>query len=150
MASAIIIFFGLLGNISTGLLYVSPTNVFWRILKRRSTEEFESIPYISKLLNAYFWVYYGVIKPDSILVATINMFGALVEIIFLFIFLLYAPPRMKIRTAILVVVLDVVFPAAAILLTQFTLHGDTRIDVAGLLCMIFSMIAYASPLSAMV
>uniref|UniRef100_A0A803R5K5 Uncharacterized protein n=1 Tax=Cannabis sativa TaxID=3483 RepID=A0A803R5K5_CANSA len=95
MASAIIIFFGLLGNISTGLLYVSPTNVFWRILKRRSTEEFESIPYISKLLNAYFWVYYGVIKPDSILVATINMFGALVEIIFLFIFLLYAPPRMK-------------------------------------------------------
>ncbi|XP_062084851.1 bidirectional sugar transporter SWEET16-like isoform X2 [Humulus lupulus] len=99
MARAIIIFFGLLGNITTGLLYISPANVFWRILKRRSTEEFESIPYI--------------------------------------------------RTAILVVVCDVVFPAGAILLTQFLLHGDTRIDIAGLLCMIFSMIAYASPLSAM-
>jgi solute carrier family 50 protein (sugar transporter) len=45
--------------------------------------------------------------------------------------------------------LDVGFPAAAILLTQFMLHEEMRIDVAGLLCVIFSMIAYASPLSAM-
>lgn len=65
-------------------------------MKRRSTEEFESLPYICKLLNAYFWVYYGLIKPDSLLVATVNMFGAVVEIIFLFIFLLYAPPGMKV------------------------------------------------------
>lgn len=54
------------------------------------------------------------------------------------------------RTAILVAILDVGFPAAAVLLTQFLLHGDVRIDVAGLLCVAFSMIAYASPLSAMV
>ncbi|EXC04309.1 Bidirectional sugar transporter SWEET17 [Morus notabilis] len=155
----------------SGLVYISPANVFWRICKRGSTEEFESIPYVSKLLNAYFWIYYGLIKPDSLLVATVNMFGAVVEIIFLTIFLLFAPPRMKvnlssssssssssclnpfnllfqIRTAILVVVLDVVFPAAAILCTHFLLHGDTRIDVAGLLCVAFSMVAYASPLSA--
>jgi hypothetical protein len=69
---------------------------FWRIVKRRSTEEFESIPYIAKLLNAYFWVYYGLIKPDSLLVATVNMFGGVVEIIFLTLFLLFAPPRMKV------------------------------------------------------
>jgi hypothetical protein len=42
------------------------------------------------------------------------------------------------------------FPAAAVLVTQFLLHGEMRIDVAGLLCVAFSMIAYASPLSAMV
>ncbi|XP_024023670.1 bidirectional sugar transporter SWEET16 [Morus notabilis] len=148
MAGSLIIFFGMLGNIMSGLVYISPANVFWRICKRGSTEEFESIPYVSKLLNAYFWIYYGLIKPDSLLVATVNMFGAVVEIIFLTIFLLFAPPRMKIRTAILVVVLDVVFPAAAILCTHFLLHGDTRIDVAGLLCVAFSMVAYASPLSA--
>jgi hypothetical protein len=65
-------------------------------VKRRSTEEFESIPYICKLLNAYFWIYYGVIKPNSLLVATVNMFGAIVEIIFLTIFLLLAPSRMKV------------------------------------------------------
>ncbi|KAM4108233.1 hypothetical protein ACB094_03G029900 [Castanea mollissima] len=141
--------FGVLGNIMSGLLYLSPLPTFWRIVKRRSTEEFESLPYICKLLNAYFWVYYGLIKPDSLLVATVNMFGGVVEIIFLTIFLLLAPPGMKTRTAILVAILDVGFPAAAILLTQFLLHEEVRIDVAGLLCVIFSMIAYASPLSAM-
>lgn len=133
----------------SGLLYLSPTPTFWRIVKRRSTEEFESLPYICKLLNAYFWIFYGVIKPDSLLVATVNMFGAVTEIIFLIIFLLFAPPRMKARTAILVAILDVGFPAAAVLMTQFLLHGEMRIDVAGLLCIVFSMIAYASPLSAM-
>ncbi|GMY21763.1 bidirectional sugar transporter sweet17 [Fagus crenata] len=146
---SLIYIFGLLGNIMSGLLYLSPAPTFWRIVKRRSTEEFESIPYIAKLLNAYFWVYYGLIKPDSLLVATVNMFGGVVEIIFLTLFLLFAPPRMKARTAILVAILDVGFPAAAILLTQFMLHEEMRIDVAGLLCVIFSMIAYASPLSAM-
>lgn len=35
-------------------------------------------------------------------------------------------------------------------MTQFLLHGEMRIAVAGLLCVVFSMIAYASPLSAMV
>ncbi|KAE8010258.1 hypothetical protein FH972_006643 [Carpinus fangiana] len=140
---------GVLGNIMSGLLYLSPTPTFWRIVKRRSTEEFESIPYICKLLNAYFWIYYGVIKPNSLLVATVNMFGAIVEIIFLTIFLLLAPSRMKARTAILVAILDVGFPAAAVLVTQFLLHAEMRIDVAGLLCIAFSMIAYASPLSAM-
>ncbi|KAM5554496.1 bidirectional sugar transporter SWEET17 [Rosa sericea] len=149
MAISSITIFGVLGNIMSGLLYLSPTNVFVRIAKRRSTEEFESIPYISKLLNAYFWVYYGFIKPNSVLVATVNVFGAAVEIVFLTIFLLFAPPRMKVRTAILVVVLDVAFPGATILLTHFLLDGDKRIDVAGLWCVIFSMIAYASPLSAM-
>lgn len=69
-----------------------------RIAKRRSTEEFESIPYVSKLLNAYFWVYYGFIKPNSVLVATVNVFGGAVEIVFLTIFLLFAPPRMKVSS----------------------------------------------------
>ncbi|XP_050385016.1 bidirectional sugar transporter SWEET17-like [Argentina anserina] len=149
MAISSITIFGVLGNIMSGLVYLSPANVFVRIAKRRSTEEFESIPYVSKLLNAYFWVYYGFIKPNSVLVATVNVFGAAVEIVFLTIFLLFAPPRMKIRTAILVVVLDVAFPGVTILLTHFLLDGDTRIDVAGIWCVIFSMIAYASPLSAM-
>ncbi|KAH0980704.1 hypothetical protein GBA52_007881 [Prunus armeniaca] len=149
MAINFVVMFGLLGNVMSGLVYVSPANVFVRILRRRSTEEFESVPYVSKLLNAYFWVYYGLIKPNSVLVATVNIFGAVVEIVFLTIFLLFAPPRMKARTAMLVVALNVAFPAAAILLTQFLLHGDQRIDAAGLLCSVFSMIAYASPLSAM-
>ncbi|TXG65176.1 hypothetical protein EZV62_006451 [Acer yangbiense] len=54
------------------------------------------------MLNAYFWVWYGVVKPNSVLVATVNGFGAVLEIIYLIIFLLFAPtPRMRAKTGIL-------------------------------------------------
>ncbi|KAJ6380321.1 hypothetical protein OIU76_016893 [Salix suchowensis] len=148
---SIIALFGVLGNITTGLVYLSPAKTFWRIARNRSTEEFESIPYICKLLNAYQWVYYGIIKPDSVLVATINGFGAVVELVFIVIFLVFASTqKMRVRTAILFGALDLVFPAVSFLLMQFLLHGQLRIDISGMFCVVFSMITYSSPLSAMV
>ncbi|KAK0601134.1 hypothetical protein LWI29_021508 [Acer saccharum] len=124
---------------------------FWHIVQRRSTEEFESFPYISKLLNAYFWVWYGVVKPNSVLVATVNGFGVVLEIIFLIIFLLFASTRrMRAKTGILVGLLDVVFPGVAVLVTQLMFDRDVQIEVSGFLSLCFSMVAYASPLSAMI
>ena len=78
------------------LHFFFPRKTFWHIAKRRSTEDFESIPYICKLLNAYMWVYYGVVKPNSVLVATVNGFGAVAEIVYIIIFLLFAPSRMRV------------------------------------------------------
>ncbi|XP_037495863.1 bidirectional sugar transporter SWEET17 [Jatropha curcas] len=86
--ASLVVILGLLGNITTGLVYLAPVKTFWRIVVNRSTEEFESAPYMFKLLNAYFWVYYGIIKPNSILVATVNGFGAVLEIIFVSLFLI--------------------------------------------------------------
>lgn len=147
---SIITLFGILGNITTGLVYLSPAKTFWRIARNRSTEEFESIPYICKLLNAYQWVYYGIIKPNSVLVATINGFGAVVELVFIVIFLMFASTqKMRVRTAILFGVLDLVFPAVSFLLMQLMLHRQLRIDISGIFCVVFSMITYGSPLSAM-
>ncbi|EEF30443.1 bidirectional sugar transporter SWEET16 [Ricinus communis] len=147
--SDIILTLGVLGNITTGLVYLAPVKTFWRIVVNKSTEEFESMPYICKLINAYCWVYYGILKPNSILVATVNGFGAVCEIIFVLLFLLFAPPRMKFITAILAGVLDVGFPAAVVIITQLFLKREAQIDVAGFFCVFFSMAAYGSPLSAM-
>ncbi|WRX24733.1 Sugar transporter SWEET repeat - like 10 [Theobroma cacao] len=146
---SLIFIVGVIGNIMSGLVYLSPTKTFWRIVKHRSTEDFESIPYVCTLLNAYFWIYYGLIKPNSLLVATINCFGIVAETVYLTLFLIFAPPGLRARTATLVAILDVGFPAAAILLTHSMLHGYLRINVAGLLCVVFSMISYGSPLAAM-
>lgn len=69
---------------------------FRRIVKHRSTEEFESFPYISTLLSSTLWTYYGITKPGSYLVATVNGFGAVVQVIYLSLFLTFAPPRIKV------------------------------------------------------
>ncbi|KAE8710541.1 cinnamoyl-CoA reductase 2-like [Hibiscus syriacus] len=139
--------FGLLGNITTGLVYLAPVNTFWHIIQIGSTEEFDSLPYVAKLLNGCMWVYYGVVKPNSVLVATVNGFGALLELIYVIIFLIFAPPKMRAITAILFGTLDVVFPIATVVITQMSCNREVQISIAGFLSLLFSVVTYASPLS---
>ncbi|PWA43286.1 nodulin MtN3 family protein [Artemisia annua] len=102
-------------NIISVLMFLSPAKTFWRIVNKGSTEEFESLPYICTLLNSSLWTYYGITRPDSYLVATVNGFGVLVEIVYISLFLIYAPPRTKAKTAIVAGIVDVAVFAAAVL-----------------------------------
>ncbi|KAH6819062.1 Nodulin MtN3 family protein [Perilla frutescens var. frutescens] len=140
---------GGIGNIISILMFLSPGKTFVRIVKNKSTEEFESLPYICTLLSSSLWVYYGLIRPGSYLVSTVNGFGVVIEIVFVALFLAYAPPNNKVKTWILVGILNVGFLAAALLATYFLLDGDQRIDAIGLLSSGLNIIMYASPLSAM-
>ncbi|KAL4636883.1 hypothetical protein ACB092_03G040300 [Castanea dentata] len=148
MASASF-YVGVVGNIISVLLFLSPLGTFQRIVKHRSTEEFESFPYICTLLASALWTYYGVTKPGSLLVATINGFGVVVEIVYVTLYLVFSPPGARAKTGTLVALLDVGFLAGVILLTHFLLHGDTKIDVIGFLCAGLNIVMYASPLAAM-
>ncbi|KAA3472626.1 bidirectional sugar transporter SWEET17-like isoform X2 [Gossypium australe] len=118
-------------------------------MQRRSTEEFD-FPYVVKLLNGYMWAYYGIVKPNSILVATINGFGAVLELVYVTIFLIFTPPKTRAITATLFGVLDVVFPIGAVLVTQIFCNREMQIDVSGFLSLLFSVATYGSPLSIMV
>ncbi|XP_043710629.1 bidirectional sugar transporter SWEET16-like [Telopea speciosissima] len=142
-------YIGVVGNIISVLVFLSPIRTFVRIVKNRSTEEFESIPYICTLLSSGLWTYYGIIRPGSYLVATVNGFGVLVEAIYVVLFLIFAPAKMKAKTAVLLVVLDGGFLAAMVLGTRLALEGDTRIDVLGFVCAGLNIIMYGSPLVAM-
>ncbi|KAL2231250.1 UNVERIFIED_CONTAM: Bidirectional sugar transporter SWEET17, partial [Sesamum indicum] len=136
-------------NVISILMFISPVKTFVRIAKSGSTEEFDSLPYICTLLSSSLWTYYGIIKPGSYLVATINGFGVVVEIIYVALFLLFAPPWNKRRTAILLGVVDIGFFAAALSVTYLLLHGDMRINAIGFMCSGLNIIMYASPLAAM-
>ncbi|CAK9170066.1 unnamed protein product [Ilex paraguariensis] len=142
-------FVGAIGNIISVLVFLSPIGTFWRIVTNRSTEEFESLPYICTLLNSSLWTYYGITKPGGLLVATVNGFGIIVETVYIALFLIFAPEKMKAKTVVLVGILDVGFLAAAILFTQLALQGDLRIEAIGLLGAGLNIIMYGSPLAVM-
>ncbi|KAK7289913.1 hypothetical protein RIF29_03948 [Crotalaria pallida] len=142
-------FVGVVGNIISILLFVSPVPAFLRIIKHRSTEDFSSIPYICTLLNCSLWTYYGLIKSGEYLVATVNGFGIVVETIYLVLFLIYAPKRMRMKTAILAGILDVGILAAAIVVTQLAMNGEGRINAVGLMGAGLNIVMYGSPLAAM-
>ncbi|KAL5541882.1 hypothetical protein UlMin_009592 [Ulmus minor] len=146
---SLVFFVGIIGNIISVLVFLSPVGTFWRIIRNRSTEDFESLPYICTLLNSSLWTYYGIIKPKEILVATVNGFGALVEAIYVILFLLYAPAKMRANTGFLVGILNVGFLATAILVTRLALEGDAGTDALGFICAGLNIIMYGSPLAAM-
>ncbi|MCD7455816.1 hypothetical protein HAX54_029739 [Datura stramonium] len=140
---------GVIGNIISILMFLSPVETFKRIVKNRSTEDFDSLPYICTLLNSSLWTYYGIIKPGSYLVSTVNGFGVIVETIYIALFLRFAHQKLRNKTAILVGVLNVGILATTLLLAQFLLHGQMRINVIGFLSTGLNIIMYSSPLGVM-
>ncbi|THG05277.1 hypothetical protein TEA_011231 [Camellia sinensis var. sinensis] len=88
--------FGLLGNIISFFVFLSPMPTFYQIFKKKSTEGFQSVPYIVALFSAMLLMYYAFLKKnDSTLIITINSFGCLVEIIYICVYLFYAPKKIK-------------------------------------------------------
>ncbi|XP_047155707.1 bidirectional sugar transporter SWEET17 [Vigna umbellata] len=142
-------FFGVIGNIISILMFLSPVPTFWKIAKHGSTEDFSCLPYICTLLNCFLWTYYGIIKAGEYLVATVNGFGILVETIYIILFLVYAPKGIRARTAILAVILDVVIFAAAVVTTLLALQGDSRSGAVGIMGAGLNIVMYSSPLSVM-
>lgn len=77
-------------------IYKTFRETFWKIVKRKSTEEYKSLPYICTLLGSTLWTYYGIVTPGEYLVSTVNGFGSLVEIIYVLLFLIYVPRHLKV------------------------------------------------------
>ncbi|XP_024027055.1 bidirectional sugar transporter SWEET17-like [Morus notabilis] len=142
-------FVGITANIISVLMFLSPIKTFWRIIKHRSTEDFENLPYICSLLSSSLWTYYGIITPGEFLVAPMSAFGAVLETIYVALFLLYAPTKMRVKTIVLVGILDVGFLAATFLVAQLVLQGEMRINTIGFLSAALNVIMYVSPLAAM-
>ncbi|KAE8734172.1 Bidirectional sugar transporter SWEET17 [Hibiscus syriacus] len=113
---------------------------------------FGYVYYTHRPINHYFLSrnHYGITKPGGVLVATVNGFGVFVEAVYAVLFLLYAPKNTRVKTGILVGIVDVGFLAAAIVVTQFALEGETRIGAIGFMGCGLNIIMYGSPLPAMV
>ncbi|KAH6829529.1 Nodulin MtN3 family protein, partial [Perilla frutescens var. hirtella] len=141
--------FGVLGNISAFLILLSPIGTFSRIVKNRSTGEFSSFPYICMVLNASLWTYYGIIKPNSLLIATVNGSGIIISTVYLSLFLLFAPPKTRAKTAAVAAVMDVGILAVGIWVSEWELEREASIIFTGFLCACFNILRYASPLSIM-
>ncbi|RID80381.1 hypothetical protein BRARA_A03048 [Brassica rapa] len=140
---------GVIGNVISVLVFLSPVEAFWKIVKRRSTEEYECLPYICTLLGSSLWTYYGIVTPGEYLVSTVNGFGVLAESIYVLIFLFFVPKPRFLETITLVLALNILFPVIAIVGTR-TAFGDakTRSNSMGFICATLNIIMYGSPLSA--
>ncbi|XP_004498378.1 bidirectional sugar transporter SWEET1 [Cicer arietinum] len=142
--------FGVFGNAFGLFLFLAPIITFKRIIVHKSTEKFSGIPYIMTLLNCLLSAWYGLpfVSPNNILVSIINGTGAIIETIYVFTFIFYAPKKEKVKISGLFAFVITVF-SAVVLISLFALHGNSRKVFCGFAAAIFSIIMYGSPLSIM-
>ncbi|KAM3215147.1 hypothetical protein ACQJBY_067243 [Aegilops geniculata] len=142
---------GIIGNVISFGLFLSPTPTFWRIIKAKDVEEFKPDPYLATLLNCMLWVFYGlpIVHPNSILVVTINGIGLVIEGSYLIIFFLYSTNNKRLKM-IGMLAAEAVFMVAVVLGVLLGAHThEKRSMIVGILCVIFGTIMYASPLTIM-
>ncbi|KAM3214689.1 hypothetical protein ACQJBY_066931 [Aegilops geniculata] len=142
---------GIVGNVISFGLFLSPTPTFCRICKAKDVKEFKPDPYLATLLNCMLWVFYGlpIVHPNSILVATINGIGLVIEGTYLIIFFIYSTnnKRMKMLS---VLAAEAVFMVAVVIGVLLGAHTHKkRSMIVGIMCVIFGSIMYASPLTIM-
>ncbi|CAK7328131.1 unnamed protein product [Dovyalis caffra] len=141
---------GIIGNIISFGLFLSPVPTFYRICKKKDVEEFQPYPYVVTVMNCLFWIFYGlpIVKPDSILVVTINGVGLVLELIYLTIFCIFDKQNKGRKKVGLGLTVEVVFMAAIIVTTLVAFHThEKRTLFVGIFCDVFNVMMYASPLA---
>ncbi|XP_061372391.1 bidirectional sugar transporter N3-like [Gastrolobium bilobum] len=81
--------FGLLGNITSFMVFLAPLPTFYKIYKKKSTEGFQSLPYLVALFNCVLWLSYAFVKKDAFLLLSINSTGCFIEIIYIIMYIIY-------------------------------------------------------------
>ncbi|KAK2993590.1 hypothetical protein RJ640_030897 [Escallonia rubra] len=138
------------GNLVSIFVYLAPLPTFTRICRSKSTLGFQSLPYVVALFSAMLWMYYAFLKQNAILLISINLFGCIVETIYVSVFVFYASKEARKHTAKLLASLNVGCFFLVFLLTLFFFKGPIRISVVGWVCVAVSVSVFAAPLTILV
>ncbi|XP_057436528.1 bidirectional sugar transporter SWEET9-like [Lotus japonicus] len=144
-----VLIFGLLGNIVSFMVFLAPLPTFYTIYKKKSSEGFQSIPYVVALLSAMLLLYYGFLKTNALLIITINCIGCAIEVSYLMMYIIYAPKKQKISTLLLILMADIGGLGLTMIITMFVVKSAERVHAVGLICAIFNIAVFAAPLSIM-
>ncbi|ESW11093.1 hypothetical protein PHAVU_008G001100 [Phaseolus vulgaris] len=139
--------FGMLGNVISFLVFLAPVPTFYRIYKKKSTESFQSLPYLVALFSSMLWLYYAWLKKDAVLLITINLFGCVIEIIYIILYIIYATRDARNLTIKLFSAMNLGSFALILVVTNFIVHGPLRVQVLGWICVSVSVSVFAAPLS---
>ncbi|XVE83948.1 hypothetical protein DITRI_Ditri16bG0129800 [Diplodiscus trichospermus] len=140
---------GIIGNVVSFGLFLSPAPTFYRIYKMKAVEGFQPYPYLCTVLNCIFWMFYGlpIVKKDNILVLTINSIGLAIELIYLSIFSIYANDKKKRARIGYILLGEVCFVVVIVVIAMLAFSFEHRDLFVGIIAVVFNIIMYASPLA---
>lgn len=141
--------FGILGNIISLMVFLSPLPTFYRVYRKKSTEGFQSTPYVVTLFSCMLWIFYALVKSGAELLVTINAVGCVITTVYLAMYLVYAPKAARALTAKMLLGLNVGVFGLVALVTMVLHNGSLRVHVLGWICVSVALSVFAAPLSIM-
>ncbi|XP_057993045.1 bidirectional sugar transporter SWEET4-like [Hevea brasiliensis] len=141
---------GIIGNVLSFCLFCSPIPTFVEILKSKSVGEFKPDTYLATILNCFLWSFYGlpVVHRDTLLMS-INNIGIAMEAVYVIIFFIHAQRSGRVKV-LKWISIELVFLATLVTSTlKFIDTHEQRSKIVGIICLIFNIVMYASPLSIM-
>lgn len=91
------------------------------------------------------------VHPDSLLVLTINGAGTGIEIVYIIIFLICTAEKQKRLRVLLVLLIEAMFiTVLTVLVLTVARTLKERSMIVGIICIMFNIMMYASPLAVMV
>ncbi|KAE8717782.1 Bidirectional sugar transporter SWEET6b [Hibiscus syriacus] len=139
---------GIIGNVISFGLFLSPLPTFYQIHKKKAVEEFQPYPYLCTVMNCVIWMFYGlpIVKKDNILVLTINSVGLVIELLYLTVYVVYANDRKKRVRVGCILLCEAVLTIILVTVAMLWLHSH-RVLFVGITADIFNIIMYAVPLA---
>ncbi|KAH6829759.1 Nodulin MtN3 family protein [Perilla frutescens var. hirtella] len=111
------------------MVFLTPIPTFYQIYKKKSSEGFQSIPYVVALFSAILWIYYAFLKSNTAFLITINSVGCFIETFYILFFFYYASKKAKVQTMKLPCLL-IICGVGIVCVTQFLMTPVSQIMVA--------------------
>eukprot|EP00244_Chara_vulgaris_P015113 TRINITY_DN997_c0_g1_i4.p1 TRINITY_DN997_c0_g1~~TRINITY_DN997_c0_g1_i4.p1 ORF type:complete len:467 (-),score=80.07 TRINITY_DN997_c0_g1_i4:933-2297(-) len=144
---ALQVFFGTCGNITGILCLFAPLPTFARIIKKKSTEKFSSLPYIVTVLSSAIWALYASpMLANTFQMFTITSLSVVVQAIYVAIFFTYARES-ALKGAFINLAISMLIFMGVLGLGQFYEPASDRAAAVGLIGDILGVASFAAPLS---
>nr|XP_043620151.1 bidirectional sugar transporter NEC1-like [Erigeron canadensis] len=137
------------GNIISFLVFLAPLPTFYKIYRKKSSEGYQAIPYMVALFSAALLLYYAFLKTNAYMIISINGFGCFIELIYLAVYLFYAPKTSKISTIKYISIFNVGGLGTVMILSMLFVKGQERVELVGWTCAVINLAVFAAPLSIM-
>ncbi|XP_074557995.1 bidirectional sugar transporter SWEET2a-like [Curcuma longa] len=137
---------GIAGNLFAFVLFVSPVPTFRRIVGDESTQQFSGSPYVYSLMNCLICMWYGLpCVGGVVLVATVNSAGAVFQLAYVGLFIIYADRDRKRRMIAMLIGVLCTFIAIVYASLEF-FDPPNRKTFVGYLSVASLISMFASPL----
>ncbi|KFD52785.1 hypothetical protein M514_06276 [Trichuris suis] len=114
-----------------------------KVMRRRSSEGISVVPYAMCVVSCFFWLQYGILKRDRIVIL-INLIGFCLEVVYFFILYIYSRRKSSLNA-----VAGAMFTTCACLVYYLRVNAryDSTIDRLGTMCLILNVLNFAAPLA---